>query len=61
MICSMKPGDFTTQGHFIVLAGTEDGKIRVHDPNSRVRSETLWEYGRLQSQINNLWAFEAVQ
>ena len=57
IICSMRPGDFTSTGHFIVLTGTEDGKIRVNDPNSRARSETLWEYARLEPQINNLWAY----
>ena len=57
IICSMSPGDFTTSGHFIVLTGVENGKIRVNDPNSKVNSEKLWDYDRLESQINNLWAF----
>lgn len=57
IICSMRPGDFTTSGHFIVLTGVEDGKIRVNDPFSRERSSKLWEYDTLQYQIKNLWAF----
>lgn len=57
VICSMKPGDFTSQGHFIVLAGVEQGKIRVRDSNSPSRSGRLWEYETLEPQINNLWAF----
>lgn len=57
IICSMYPGDFTTQGHFIVLSGTEDGKIIVHDPNSIERSQKLWDYDELSSQIKNLWVF----
>ena len=57
IICSMRPGDFTTTGHFIVLTGVEDGKIRVNDPNSRVRSGKLWDYSRLEYQINNLWVY----
>lgn len=57
IICSMRPGDFTTTGHFIVLTGIEDGKIRVNDPNSRVRSERLWDYSKLEYQINNLWVY----
>ena len=57
IICSMRPGDFTTTGHFIVLAGVEDGKIRVNDPNSVKRSEELWDYETLEYQINNLWAY----
>ena len=59
VICSMRPGDFTTTGHFIVLTGVEDGKIRVNDPNSRARSEKLWDYSRLEYQINNLWVYTA--
>jgi hypothetical protein len=57
IICSMRPGDFTTSGHFIVLVGESDGKIRVCDPNSRQRSEVLWDYGTLEPQIKNLWAY----
>lgn len=57
IICSVGPGDFTTEGHFIVLTRYEDGKIKVNDPNCRARS-TLWEYEELQGQIRNLWAFE---
>lgn len=58
VICSMRPGDFTSGGHFIVLAGiTEEGKIIVNDPNSRKRSKVLWDYETLAPQIKNLWAF----
>lgn len=57
IICSMTPGDFTTKGHFIVLTGIQDGKIKVNDPNSKSNSEKLWEYDTLESQIKNLWTF----
>ena len=57
IICSVRPGDFTTTGHFIVLVGVEDGKIRVNDSNSRERSQKLWDYQTLERQIDNLWAF----
>lgn len=57
IICSMRPGDFTTTGHFIVLVRTKDGKIRVNDPNSLKRSEKLWDYETLEYQINNLWGY----
>ena len=40
--------------------GVEDGKIRVNDPNSRVRSGKLWDYSRLEYQINNLWVYTAM-
>lgn len=57
VICSMRPGDFTTTGHFIVLVGVKDGQIQVNDPNSRERSEKLWDWSTLEYQITNLWAF----
>ena len=56
IICVMGPGDFTETGHFIVMTGIEDGKIKVNDPNSRQRSEKLWEYSDIENQIRNLWA-----
>lgn len=59
IICSMRPGDFTTAGHFIVLTGVEDGQLRVLDPNSPSRSAALWDYDRLEPQIKNLWAYTA--
>ena len=57
IICSMRPGDFTTTGHFIVLTGIKEGKITVNDPNSRIRSEKLWDFEQIQGQIKNLWVF----
>lgn len=60
IICSMRPGDFTTEGHFIVLTGVSDGKIQIHDPNSKKNSNTLWSYDKLASQIKNLWAFSSL-
>ena len=57
IICSMRKGDFTTVGHFIVLVGIEDGKIKINDPNSKERSSILWDYERIKSQIKNLWVF----
>ena len=57
IICSMRPGDFTRTGHFIVLVGIENGKIKVNDPNSKKRSKRLWTYEELKPQIKNLWEF----
>lgn len=58
LICSMGPGDFTDAGHFIVLAGlTEDGKIIVNDPNSRVNSMKRWDAQVLLEQMKAMWAY----
>ena len=59
VICSVVPGDFTTVGHFIVLAGlTDDGQVEVHDPNSAERSRA-WDLDRVLGQCANLWALSA--
>lgn len=56
VITVVGPGDFTTTGHFLVMVGWEDGKIRINDPNSTENSEKLWDYEDIKSQIKNLWA-----
>ena len=55
VVCIMGPGDFTSTGHFIVMTGYEDGKIKVNDPNSPDRSNMLWDYDVIKDQIRNLW------
>lgn len=58
IICSVRPGDFTTTGHFIVLAGiNEEGKAIVRDPNSSARSNVTWDLQQVLDQCANLWAF----
>ncbi len=55
IVCVVGPGDFTTDGHFIVLVGAENGKIRVNDPNSMTNSGKLWTFDRLLGQVQALW------
>ena len=57
IIASMKPGDFTTTGHFISIVGIKDKKFIIRDSNSKERSNQLWSYNSLAPQIKNLWAF----
>ena len=55
VILALGPGDFTTQGHYILLIGVDNGLFRVHDPNSRANSDKLWSYEELEFQIRNIW------
>lgn len=57
IVAVMRPGDFTTTGHFIVFTGYKDGKIQVNDPNSRENSKKLWDYDDISGQIKQLWVF----
>lgn len=57
IITSMGPGVFTKAGHFIVIAGYEDGAFIVNDPNSMENSERTWKYDEFQDQIKNIWVY----
>lgn len=56
LICSVKKGDFTDVGHFIVIYGYEDGWFAVNDPNSISNSSARWKFDRLKEQIRHIWA-----
>lgn len=58
VICSMRPGDFTTVGHFILLTGIKDDKLVINDSNSRERSNKLWDYDVVLPQIKGAWSFK---
>lgn len=58
VIASVRPGDFTTVGHFIVITDVDDkGRLIVHDPNSPENSAQTWGAQRVLSQCANLWAY----
>ncbi len=57
IICSMRPGDFTLTGHFIVIYGYDDTGFFVNDPNSMERSGRRWDFETLHGQIKNLWYY----
>lgn len=57
VICLMGPGDFTSEGHFIVLTGYTDEGFYVNDPYSVTRSNKTWSYNQISNQIMAMWAF----
>ena len=59
LICSMREGDFTSEGHFIVIYGSKKGKFLINDPNSRSRSKKKWSYHILKNQIRAVWTYYA--
>lgn len=56
IVCSMRPGDFTTTGHFILIRGYDEDGFLVNDPNRRSTSGRTWSFEELQYQIRNLWS-----
>lgn len=61
VICAMRAGDFTAEGHYIVIVGIEDGKLKINDPNSVKRSSELWTYEDVEGQIANLWSYSVTE
>lgn len=60
IICAVGPGDFTTEGHFILITKLhDDGTVTVNDPNSKLKSRQHWSLPHIMDQIQNLWALSA--
>lgn len=57
IVCSVGPGVFTQNGHFILLAGHKDGKIIVHDPFSISNSNKTWDFKDFKDQIKVMWVY----
>lgn len=57
IIMIMGPGEFTSEGHFVVLCGYENGYYKINDPYSVVRSERSWTWDEFSDQIQDMWVY----
>lgn len=57
LICSMKPGDFTATGHFIVVCGYDGENFIVNDPFSYSNSYKTWDFVTLKEQTKQVWYY----
>lgn len=57
IICGVGPGDFTRNGHFIVIYGYDNKGFKINDPNCIARSKKRWSYDRLSKQIRVIWSY----
>lgn len=56
VIAIVGPGDFTNEGHFIVMHGLDaQGDAVVYDPNSPSRSATPWDISTIVGQALCFW------
>lgn len=58
IIVSVRPGTFTTVGHFMVLGGVAaDGSVILHDPNSASNSFKHWDVQQILDEANTAWTY----
>lgn len=57
IVMNVKPGIFTTVGHYMLVVGYEDGKFRINDPNSPANSAKLWDFDEFDQDIKIMWSF----
>ena len=56
LICSMRKGDFTINGHFIVIYGYDSDGFIVNDPMCIYRSKQRWTFTQLRKQFKAIWS-----
>lgn len=56
LICSVRPGDFTSSGHFILIYGYDENGFKINDPKCVYRSRLSWTYEQIQDDIKATWS-----
>jgi len=56
LICSCRPGDFTSEGHFIVIYGYDENGFKINDPKCVYRSRQSWTYKQIKNDIKRTWS-----
>ena len=55
LICSMRPGNFTSSGHFILIYGYDENGFKINDPKCVYRSRLPWTYEQIKDDIKATW------
>lgn len=55
LICSVRPGNFTSGGHFIVIYGYDENGFKINDPKCVYRSRQSWTYEQIKGDIKATW------
>ncbi len=56
LICSMRPGDFTSEGHFLVIYDYDENGFKINDPKCVYRSRLSWSYEQIKDDIKRIWS-----
>lgn len=57
LVCSMRPGEFTAAGHFIVIYGYDEEGFKINDPMCVARSNRTWTFTEFGNQLKRIWAY----
>lgn len=57
LICSVKKGVFTANGHFIMIYGYDETGFKVNDPMCVARSNQTWTFAEFGKQLKRVWAY----
>jgi predicted double-glycine peptidase len=57
VVCSMKPGHFTNNGHFVVAWDVVDNNLMVHDPISTAQNRTYAAISIFEAQCKQYFIF----
>lgn len=56
LICSVREGDFTSAGHFILIYGYDENGFKINDPKCVYRSRLSWTYSQIKDDIKATWS-----
>ena len=56
LICSVRPGYFTSSGHFILIYGYDENGFKINDPKCVYRSRLSWTFEQVQPDIKAMWS-----
>lgn len=56
LICSVREGDFTSAGHFILIYGYDENGFKINDPKCVYRSRLSWTYKQIRNDIKATWS-----
>ncbi len=56
LICSVREGNFTTGGHFILIYGYDENGFKVNDPKCVYFSRLSWPYAQIKNDFKQIWS-----
>ena len=59
LICSVRKGVFTSEGHFVVIYGYDETGFLVNDPKCVARSRKTWQFSEFGNQLKRIWSIGA--